>query len=302
MDNLINLDWISNPTVIARQFMAGLSNGALLFLVAAGLSLIFGTSRIVNFAHGAIYMLGAYLALTIVGTGSNSPLLFALSIAGAAIGTFVFGVVVEMLLLRRIYRSDPAYQLLVTFALVLILGDAVRLIWGREEHSAMVPSGLEGVVRVAGLALPIYRLWLIVFGAAICVLLWVLLHKTRVGILIRAATVDRVMLKALGVRTDRLFTVVFGLGSGLAGLAGALSTPIVSVGPGLHSQVLIDAFAVVVIGGMGSFPGALVGAFLLGQANAFGVLAFPSLAIVLPFLLMTLVLMTRPWGLMGRPE
>lgn len=302
MDALVNLDWITNPTVIARQFMAGLSNGALLFLVATGLSLIFGISRIVNFAHGAIYMLGAYMAFSIVGANSSNPLTFALAVAGATVGTFVFGVLFEMIFLRRIYRSDQAYQLLVTFALVLILGDAVRIVWGREENSAMVPAGLQGLVRVAGLALPVYRLWMIAFGALVCATLWLLLYKTRIGILIRAATVDRDMLKALGVRTDRLFTLVFGLGSALAGLAGALSTPIVSVGPGLHSQVLIDAFAVVVIGGMGSFPGALVGAFLLGQANAFGVLAFPSLAIVLPFLLMTIVLMTRPWGLMGRPE
>jgi branched-chain amino acid transport system permease protein len=302
MDFIASLDWITNPTVLARQFMAGLSNGALLFLVAAGLSLIFGVSRIINFAHGAVYMLGAYFAWTVVGAASKNPLTFAAAIAFATLASFAFGVVFEMLFLRRIYRSDQAFQLLVTFALVLILGDAVRLIWGREENSGLVPAGLDGPLRIFGVVMPTYRVFLIAVGAAVCIVLWLLLYRSRLGVLIRAATVDRDMLKALGVRTDRLFTLVFGLGCGLAGLAGGLSVPIVAVGPGLHSQVLIEAFAVVVIGGMGSFPGALVGAFLLGQANAFGVLAMPALAIVLPFVVMTLVLMFRPWGLFGRPE
>ena len=302
MDFSVTLDWITNPTVIVRQFLAGLANGALLFLVAAGLSLIFGVSRIINFAHGAVYMLGAYFAWTVVGATSRDPLMFAFAIAFATLASFFFGVLFELAFLRRIYRSDQAFQLLVTFALVLILGDAVRLIWGREENSALVPAALEGALRIAGVAMPTYRLFLIGVGALVCAVLWLVLYRTRAGVLIRAATVDREMLKALGVRTDRIFTLVFGLGCGLAGLAGGLSAPIVSVGPGLHSQVLIDAFAVVVIGGMGSFPGALVGALLLGQANAFGVLAMPALAIMLPFVVMTLVLMFRPWGLFGRPE
>ncbi len=302
MDFSISLGWISNPTVIARQFIAGLSNGALLFLVSAGLSLIFGVSRIINFAHGAIYMLGAYLAFSVVGAASRDPATFVLAVVVATFGSFIFGALFEIAFLRRIYRSDQAYQLLVTFGLVLILGDAVRLIWGRQESMALAPAGLEGIVRIGTLALPIYRLVLILVGAVVCLALWFLLYKTRMGILIRAATVDRDMLRALGIRTNWLFTLVFGFGAALAGLAGGLSAPIISIGPGLHSQVLIDAFAVVVIGGMGSFPGALVGAFLLGQANAFGVLAFPALAMVLPFVVMTLVLMLRPHGLFGRPE
>jgi branched-subunit amino acid ABC-type transport system permease component len=302
MDLVVSLDWITNPTVLIRQFMAGLSNGALLFLVGAGLSLIFGVSRIINFAHGAVYMLGAYFAWTVVGAVSKSPFTFALALVVSTVGMFVFGVLFEMLFLRRIYRSDQAFQLLVTFALVLILGDAVRLVWGREENSGLVPAGLDAPIRMFGVVIPSYRVFLIGVGALVCLALWFVLYRSRMGVLIRAATVDREMLKALGVRTDRLFTLVFGLGCGLAGLAGGLSVPIVAVGPGLHSQVLIEAFAVVVIGGMGSFAGTLVGALLLGQANAFGVLALPSLAVVLPFVVMTLVLMFRPWGLLGRPE
>lgn len=302
MDFSISLDWLGNTTVMMRQFIAGLSNGALLFLVAAGLSLIFGVSRIINFAHGAIYMLGAYFAYTVVGATTRDVPTFIAAVAFATAASMTFGIVFEMLFLRRIYRSDQAFQLLVTFALVLILGDAVRLVWGRDDYSVAAPAAISGTVRIAGVALPVYRLYLIAIGAAVCAALWWVLYRSRLGVLVRAATVDREMLKALGVRTDRIFTLVFGLGAGLAGLAGGLAAPIMSIGPGLHSQVLIDAFAVVVIGGMGSLPGALAGALLLGQANAFGVLAFPALAIVLPFVVMTLVLILRPWGLFGRPE
>ena len=302
MDFSLSFAWLDNPVVVARQFVAGLSNGSLLFLVAAGLSLIFGVSRIINFAHGAIYMLGAYFGFTIVGAASKDPLTFALAIVFATLASALFGALFELLVLRRIYRSDQAFQLLVTFGLVLILGDAVRMIWGREENAALAPAGIDHIVRIGGLGLSAYRLFLIAVGAVVCIALWATLYRSRIGVMIRAATVDREMLKALGVRTDRLFTLVFAVGCGLAGLAGALSMPVVSVGPGLHSQVLIDAFAVVVIGGMGSFVGALVGAFLLGQANAFGTLIAPALAIVLPFVVMVVVLIVRPWGLFGRPE
>jgi branched-chain amino acid transport system permease protein len=302
MDLLSSFDWITNPTVIARQFMAGLANGMLLFLVAAGLSLIFGVSRIINFAHGGIFMLGAYLAFTFVSATGNSIPSFIGALAVCTIATFAFGVAFEILFLRRIYRSPQAFQLLLTFGLILLLGDAVKLVWGREENSISVPVGLDGFVRPFGVSFPVYRLALIVAGATICIALWAVLYRTRWGTLVRAATVDREMLQALGIDVKRLFTIVFGAGAGLAGLAGGLAAPIMSIGPGLHAQVLIDAFVIVVIGGMGSFPGALAGALLVGQANAFGVLAFPSLAIVVPFIVMTGLLIVRPWGLLGRPE
>jgi branched-subunit amino acid ABC-type transport system permease component len=297
-----SFDWVSNPVVVARQFMAGLANGMLLFVVAAGLSLIFGVTRIINFAHGAIFMLGAYIAFTIVSTLGQSLTSFLLALIGSTVATFLFGIAFEMLFLRRIYRSQQTFQLLLTFGLVLVLGDAVRLIWGREENSVSVPAQLAGIVHPFGVAFPVYRIALIGVGVAICIGLWGLLHLTRWGMLVRAATVDREMLQSLGVRVRQIFTLVFGLGSGLAGFAGGLAAPIMSIGPGLHAQVLIDAFVVVVIGGMGSLPGALVGALLVGQANAFGTLAFPSLAIVVPFLVMTILLVVRPWGLMGRAE
>jgi len=302
MEFLSAFDWIGNPIVVTRQFMAGLANGMLLFLVAAGLSLIFGVSRIINFAHGGVFMLGAYFAFTVVSLFGQSIPSFLLALAVSTVMTFLFGIAFEMLCLRRIYRSPQAFQLLVTFGLVLILGDAVRLIWGREENSISVPQGLDGIVRPFGVSFPVYRFALIGAGIAICIGLWFLIYRSRWGMLVRAATVDRQMLQALGVDVRRLFTTVFGLGAGLAGLAGGLAAPIMSIGPGLHAQVLIDAFAVVVIGGMGSLPGALAGALLVGQANAFGTLAFPTLAIVVPFLVMTVILVVRPWGLLGKPE
>ncbi len=302
MSALGDLSWLADPVVLTRQFLAGLASGMLLFLVASGLSLIFGVSRIINFAHGAIFMLGAYIAFTFVSALGSSLLDFVLALAAATVGMFVFGFAFELVFLRRIYKSPQAFQLLVTFGLVLILGDVVRLVWGREENSVAIPIGLDGFVRPFGVTFPVYRLILIGAGFLICVLLWIVLYRTRWGKLVRAATVDRDMLQALGTDVRTLFTLVFGAGAALAGLAGGLAAPIVSIGPGLHAQVLIDAFVVVVIGGMGSFPGALVGALLVGQANSFGTLAFPEFAIVVPFIVMTVLLVVRPWGLMGRPE
>lgn len=299
---LPSLDWLSNPTVLARQFMAGLANGMLLFVVAAGLTLIFGVSRIINFAHGGLFMLGAYAALTVVQASSGSLPSFILAVVAATAASFLFGVAFEVLVLRRIYRSPQAFQLLVTFGLVLILGDLVKLVWGPAEHSVAMPEAFAGVIRPFGVSFPMYRMILIGVGFALCVAFWALLYGTRWGTVVRAATVDREMLQALGVNVRRLFTLVFGIGTGLAGLAGGLSAPLMSIGPGLHAQVLMDAFVIVVIGGMGSFPGALAGALLVGQANAFGVLAFPQLAVILPFIVMTVLLIVRPRGLLGRAE
>ena len=178
----------------------------------------------------------------------------------------------------------------------------MKLVWGREENSITIPAALEGFVRPFGVSFPLYRVFLIAAGAAICIVFWALLLSHPLGN--HGPRGCRRPRDAASIRRQRkrLFTIVFGVGSGLAGLAGGLAAPIVSIGPGLHAQVLIDAFVVVVIGGMGSFPGALAGALLLGQANAFGVSTFPSLAIVVPFVVMTLVLIVRPWGLLGKPE
>ena len=205
-------------------------------------------------------------------------------------------------MLRRIYRAPHEMQLLLTFALVFIVGDAARLIWGPEEHSVAMPAILTGRAEAFGLVFPLYRLFLIAAGAAVAAGLWLMLHRTRWGIFIRAATMDREMLSALGVNTRTLFTAVFALGAALAGLGGALAAPVVAVGPGLHVQVIIDAFVVVVIGGLGSVLGAFVASLLVGLVDAFGVLAFPGLAVVLTFACMAIVLIVRPRGLLGTAE
>jgi branched-chain amino acid transport system permease protein len=247
-------------------------------------------------------MLGAYFAFTVVSLTGGSIASFLLALVLSTLLTFIFGAAFEILFLRRIYRSPQAFQLLLTFGLVLVLGDTVRLVWGNDEFSVAVPAGLDGIVHPFGVSFPVYRMVLIGAGIVICVGLWLLLYRHRWGALIRAATIDREMLQALGTDVRHLFTLVFGLGSGLAGLAGGLAAPIVSIGPGLHAQVLIDAFVVVVIGGMGSLPGALAGSLLVGETNSFGTLAFPSLSIVVPFVVMVVILIVRPWGLLGRPE
>ncbi|MBL8383271.1 MAG: branched-chain amino acid ABC transporter permease [Burkholderiales bacterium] len=294
--------WIQNPVVVARQALAGVSNGMLLFLIASGLSLIFGVLRIINFAHGALFMFGAFAAVTLTGLVPEGLAGFAGVLLGATAGLAVLGAAIETGLLRRIYRAPHEFQLLLTFALVFILGDAVKLIWGREDHSVSMPEALSGSTQALGVTFPTYRLFLIGAGILIALGLWALLHRTRWGIFVRAATMDRAMLGALGVNTRRLFTTVFVLGAALAGLGGALAAPVVSIGPGLHVQVIIDAFVVVVIGGMGSVGGAFVAALLVGLVNAFGILAFPGLSVVLTFALMAVVLIVRPWGLFGSPE
>jgi len=297
-----HLAWVQNPVVVARQLLAGISNGMLLFLISAGLSLIFGVLRIINFAHGALFMLGAFVAVSVLSLSPGGGWAYVGALGAATAALAVFGAAVEAGLLRRIYRAPHEFQLLLTFALVFVLGDVAKLLWGREDHSTSVPALLDGSMRALGLTFPSYRLFLIGAGLAVALGLWLVLHRTRWGIFVRAATMDRGMLSALGVNTRLLFTSVFAAGAALAGLGGALAAPIVAVGPGLHVQVIIDAFVVVVIGGMGSVMGALVASLLVGIVNAFGLLAFPGLAVVLTFAVMAVVLVVRPHGLFGVPE
>jgi branched-chain amino acid transport system permease protein len=289
-------------SLLVVQLLSGLANAMFLFLIASGLSLIFGVTRIVNFAHGSFYMLAAYLtyslsALLPLGAGAfyAAALLAALLVAG-------FGGLVEALLLRRVYRAPELYQLLLTFALVLIVADAVRYLWGADNKTGPAAPGLTGSIPIAGQLFPSYDLAVIVFGPLVALGLWALFHRTRWGILIRAATQDREMVAALGVDQSRLFTGVFILGSFLAGLAGALQVPRLALTTVMDTTVIVEAFVVVVVGGMGSVWGALLASLLIGVLNAFGVLVLPRISIVLIFVVMAVVLIVRPWGLLGRPE
>lgn len=294
------------------QLLNGLAGASSLFLVSAGLSLIFGVTRIVNFAHGSFYMLGIYLAYTLTSLlGARAGFWPSLLIAAVVVG--LAGAAVEILLMRRIYKAPELFQLLATFAVVLVVKDAVLWAWGPEELLGPRAPGLAGSVEILGRNFPAYDLVLIVAGPVVLGLLWLLLARTRFGTLVRAATQDREMVAALGVNQAWLFTAVFALGAALAGLGGALQLPREPASLELDLNTIGAAFVVVVVGGMGSIPGAYVAALLiaeikaiciwLGVVSIFGVaVSFSKLTMVAEFLVMAVVLVARPWGLMGRPS
>jgi branched-chain amino acid transport system permease protein len=288
------------------QVLTGLSSAASLFLVAAGLSLIFGVTRVVNFAHGSFYMLGAYFGLTLVALFGDwfgrGHLSFWSALLCAALIVGVIGAFVEIVILRRIYRSPELFQLVATFGVILVIQDLALWGWGPQDQLGPRAPDLRGAVRILGEPLPRYDLVLIAAGPVVLGLLWLLLNKTRFGILIRAATADREMVGALGVNQAWLFTGVFFLGSFLAGLGGALQLPKGGADLMMDFTVLAGAFVVVVVGGMGSIPGAFLAAVLIGQLQAWGVLLIPQSTLVMMFLVMAVVLVVRPFGLLGRPE
>ena len=302
-----------NLSSLSIQFLNGLAGASSLFLVAAGLSLIFGITRIVNFAHGSLYMLGLYIAYSLTGYFGSSLFGFWGGVLVSAVAVAIIGAAIEILLLRRIYRAPELFQLLATFALVLVIKDAALYIWGAEELLGSRAPGLSGSIELFGQRFPQYNLLLMCIGPAVLGLLWLLLTRTRWGSLIRAATQDREMVGALGVNQAWLFTSVFALGAFLAGLGGALQLPNEPASLNLDLQTIGDAFVVVVVGGMGSIPGAYLAALLIavtkaicaaiGTVHVFGIdFSFSKLTLVVEFLIMAVVLVVRPWGLLGRPQ
>lgn len=286
------------------QFLNGLASASSLFLVAVGLSIIFGVTRIVNFAHGSFYMLGAYLAVTLAASlgGASSALGFWTALLLAAALVAALGALIEILLLRRIYQSPELFQLLATFGVVLIVGQLVIIVWGPEDLIGPRAPGLDGSIPILGQRFPEYELVLIALGPLVLAALHALFRYTRWGILVRAATQDREMVAALGVDQAWLFTSVFALGAFLAALGGALQLPRDAVAHDMDLRIIADAFVVVVVGGMGSVPGAFLAALLIGELTAFGIWVFPEITLVLTFLIMAVVLVVRPWGLLGQPE
>src|ERR1700751_2378742 len=283
------------------QFLTGLASAASLFLVASGLSIIFGVTRIVNFAHGAFYMLGAYVAFTLTEFFSGSFGFWG-GIVAAAFVVAALGVVIEIVLLRRIYHAPELFQLLATFGLTLMVEDLVVLIWGPSDLLGRRAPGFKGAVDFFGQSVPSYDLFLIVLGPVVLGILWLLFQRTRWGVLVRAATQDRDMVAALGVNQKWLFTSVFAVGVFLAALGGALQLPRDAVHHAVDLRIIGDVFVVVVIGGLGSIMGAFVAAVLVSELNAFGILIFPKISIILVFLVMAAVLIVRPWGLFGKAE
>jgi len=283
------------------QLLTGLANAGALFMVASGLSLIFGVTRIVNFAHGSFYMIGAYVGYTLMQVLPGAVGFWgAILLAGLAVG--LLGMIVEMLVLRPVYRAPELFQLVATFGVILVIQDLALMIWGPEDLLGPRAPGLRGVVFILGEPIPKYDIALLVITPFVALGLWYLITKTRLGILVRAATQDREMVGALGVNQAWLFTGVFALGTALAGLGGALQLPKGGADLMMDFSILTAACVVVVIGGMGSLPGAYLAAVIISVLNVFGVTYLPQSTLVLMFVVMVLVLMIRPYGLFGREE
>jgi branched-chain amino acid transport system permease protein len=283
------------------QFLGGLTAAMFLFLIASGLSLIFGILRILNFAHGSFYMIGAYLAwqlVHILGPASGS---FWFAVFASALAVALLGALIERFLLSRLYGREELYQLLFTYALVLVLADAAKMIWGTQQLSVSRPPSLAGSTTLFGTVLPHYNLFIMLLGPVLALTIWLVLHRTNIGRMVRAAALDREMLGALGGNVGRIYTTAFAAGSFLAGLAGALVTPIKTVVPGMDVEIIVEAFIVIVIGGLGSLWGTLIGALIYGQFLSFGILIFPRFSIFAVYALMAIILIIRPWGLFGKP-
>jgi len=296
--------------LVLEQALNGLQFGVMLFLMAAGLTLVFGIMNLVNLAHGALYMMGAYFAATFFTmTGS-----FPAAVVLALIATLLVGVATEVIALRTLYERDHLDQVLATFGLILFFNELVAVFWGRAALYTTLPVWLRGHIELGDIRYPVYRAVVILVGLLVAGLLWVVVTRTRLGMLIRAGATNRTMVAALGVNIRLLYTVVFGFGAALAGLAGLMAGPIYAVQPGMGEQILIQVFVVIVVGGIGSIRGALVGAIVVGMVDTLGraflkpmlaVLlwptaaekAGPALASMLIYLLMAAVLAFRPQGL-----
>jgi len=284
-----------------NQFLGGFTTAMFLFLIASGLSLVFGVMRVINFAHGSFYMIGAYLAWQAVQWLHPSGATFWIAALAAALGVAVLGAVTERLFFRSLYGREELYQLLFTYALVLILADAAKFLWGTDQLTVSAPPVLAGSVSILGTTQPLYTLFIIAIGPAIAFALWLALNRTGAGRMVRAAQMDREMLDALGANVSFIYTGMFALSAFLAGLSGALVTPIQSIVPGMDVLIIVQAFIVVVIGGMGSLWGTFWGSVIYGQVLSFGILIFPGFSLFSVFALMAVILIVRPWGLFGRP-
>ena len=277
------------------QALHGLVYGMLLFLVASGLTLIFGMMGVLNFAHGALYMLGAYFSFTILGLTGQ----FWLSLIIAPFLVGGIGVFLERFLLRRVHKYGHANELLLTFGFAYIIEELVKWVWGNEPLYVELPKILAGSVNLLGITYPTYRLFIIITSLAVFAILFLIFHKTRAGIIVTAAVSNVEMVNALGINVPLVFMALFGVGSALAGLAGVIGGPYLITNPAMAATIIIDLFVVVVVGGLGSIQGALLASFLIGELQSFGILFIPQIAIALEFLLMAVVLIVKPEGLLG---
>lgn len=281
----------------AGQLLVGLINGSFYAMLSLGLAIIFGLLRVINFAHGAQYMLGAfigYLVLAKLGIGYWPALILVPIVVG------LFGIVVERLALSRLYEVDPLYGLLFTFGLALVLEGVFRYIYGVSGNPYPVPTALAGGVNLGFMFLPIYRGWIVVASLIVCLGAWLLVEKTKFGSYLRAATENPKLVQAFGVNVPMLLTLTYGLGAGLAGLAGIMAAPVYQVSPLMGSNMIIIVFAVVVVGGMGSILGAILTGYMLGLAEGLTKVFYPEASSIVIFVIMAIVLLIRPAGLFGK--
>ncbi len=281
---------------LVTQCLNALSQAALLFFLGCGLTLIFGIMRIVNFAHGAFFMLGAYVGWSAVRLTGN----FWLALIAAPLLVGGFGAAFELGILRRLYGRDGHAFLMVTFGLTLVMGEVIRLLWGVEALQVQIPAALSDIVFILDEPFPIYRLFLAGSGIVVGLTIWQFLERTRLGLLIRATSQNAEMVHALGTDVRLVRSAVFGIGCGLAGIGGVLAAPMVTASLGMAPNAVIDTFVIVIIGGMGSFLGSMIGALLVAFVQVFGSYYFPDLAMAFMYLIMLTILVVRPGGLLGK--
>jgi branched-subunit amino acid ABC-type transport system permease component len=287
-----------DPVALISQLVVGLSRAMILFIVSAGLSFVLGVLRVPNIAHGSLYMIGAFSAYSIFSLFGGGTAGFWLALILAPLIVALVSLVAERALFSHLYEREHLMLLLFTFALMLILGDLVKVVWGAEYRSVMAPSVLRGSVSMFGASLPRYNLFLLVIGPLVAIGLWFFANKTKIGKISRAAAVDRVMVGALGINVSWVFAAAFVLGCYLAGLGGALVAPTVSVSLGMDHTIIMEAFLIVTIGGLGNMWGALAGSLIFGLTHSFGVLIWPQFAIAFPYGAVVIVLLLRPRGML----
>ncbi|MBW2657581.1 MAG: branched-chain amino acid ABC transporter permease [Deltaproteobacteria bacterium] len=294
------MEFAANITLAAlvQQVLVGLSRTTILFIVASGLSLILGVLRIPNIAHGSLYMIGAFLTYTFATLFGQSALGFWLALIVAPLGVALISFLVERSLFCHLYEREHIMLLLFTFAFSLVIGDMVKLIWGSDYRSLTAPLFLQGSFSISGFPFPRYNLFLLMVGPLVALGLWFLTNKTKIGKIARAAAVDREMVGAIGINVSWVFAAVFVIGCYLAGLGGALVAPTQNITQGMDHAIIIEAFLIVIIGGLGNIWGALLGALIFGLTDSIGILLLPQFAIVFPYVAVVIVLVFRPKGLL----
>jgi branched-subunit amino acid ABC-type transport system permease component len=283
---------------IGSHLLVGLSRAMILFIVSSGLSFILGVLRVPNVAHGSLYMIGAFAAYSISTFVGGGTVGFILAIIFAPLVVALLSLIAERTLFRHLYQREHLMLLLFTFALMLILGDLVKLVWGADYRSIMAPKMLQGSISIFGSPFPKYNLFLLVIGPIVAIGLWLFSNRTKIGKIARAAAVDMEMVGAIGINVSWVFAFAFVLGCLLAGLGGALVAPTVSVTLGMDHDIIIEAFLIVTIGGLGNMWGAMVGSLIFGLTQSFGVLFWPQFAIVFPYAAVVIVLTWRPKGML----